>query len=105
MSPAPVMGGVEQRNAQVLGDGERHERPRQLEASGHAAVGALVGGKTVHRVTVEMNDASLVLQRSAHAVDQRRLAGTVGPDQPYAFSRLDRQIDAVERDEAAEALA
>ena len=49
--------------------------------------------------------AGLVLQRAADAVHQRRLARAVRPDQAEALARRDVEIDAVERDEAAEALA
>src|SRR6186713_458094 len=66
---------------------------------------ALVGGKAIHDMAVEPHRAALVLQGPAHAVDQRRFAGTVRPDQADALAGLDRQVDAVERDEAAEALA
>src|SRR6187401_1292944 len=68
-------------------------------------MGALVGGESIHGVTVETHCAGLVLQRSAHAVDQRRFAGAVGPDQADALARLNRQIDIFQCDEAAEAFA
>src|SRR5580704_1639346 len=54
---------------------------------------------------VEGDAAGLVLQRAAQAVDQRALARAVRPDQPDPLAGGDRQVDAVERDKAAEALA
>src|SRR5207244_590429 len=47
----------------------------------------------------------LVGERAADAIDQRRLARAIRPDQPDALTGRHRKIDAVERDEAAEALA
>ena len=104
-APRPRVDGVEQRHAQVLGDRQARERPRQLEAARHAAVGALVRGSPSIGCAVEAHGAGLVVQRAADAVDQRRLAGAVGADQAEALARRDREVDAVERDEAAEALA
>ena len=46
-----------------------------------------------------------MLQRAADAIDQGRLARAVGPDQAEPLALLDLEVDAVERDEAAEALA
>ena len=101
----PRVDGIEQRHAQVLGDGEARERPRQLEAARQAAAGALVRGEPVDALAVEAHRAGLVGERAADAVDQRRLARAVRADQADALARRDREIDAVERDEAAEALA
>src|SRR5262249_24359031 len=53
----------------------------------------------------EAHAAGLVGERAADAVDQRRFAGAVGADQPDALALGNRQVDAVERDEAAEPLA
>jgi hypothetical protein len=62
---------VEQGYPQVFRHRHRDERPRQLEAARHAAMRAHVGGEPVHGVAVEMHGAGFVLQRAAHAVDQR----------------------------------
>ena len=108
LGQVPAAAGVrgeEQRNAQVFRDRQRRERARQLEAPRHAAMGALVRRKPIHRMAVELHRAGLVLQCAAHAVDQRRLARAVRADQADALALRDLEIDAVERDEAAEALA
>ena len=62
-------------------------------------------GEPVDRLAVEVHRAGLVLQRAADAIDQRALARAVRPDQAEPLARLHLEVDAVERDEAAEALA
>src|ERR1700681_3506523 len=52
-----------------------------------------------------MNAAGLVVQSSAQAIDERALARSIRSDQPKPLARGDVEIDTVERDEAAEALA
>src|SRR5262249_3159794 len=96
---------VKQRDAQVVGHRQGHERARQLKTARDAAPGALVRGKAVDRRAVEMHRAGRVGERPAHAVDQRRLARAVRADQADPLAGGDREIDAVERDEAAEPLA
>src|SRR5664279_2183457 len=66
---------------------------------------ALMGGKPVDHMAVETDGAGFVLLRAADAIDQRALARAVRSDQPEPLARLHLEIDAVERDEAAEALA
>src|SRR4249920_115757 len=101
----PRIDGVEQRYPQVVGDREGRERPRQLEAARHAAAGALVGEQAVDDLAVKTHRAGLVGERAADAVDECRLAGAVRTDQADALALGDGKIDAVERDEAAEAFA
>src|SRR5450759_5461520 len=66
---------------------------------------ALMGGKPIDHTAVEIDSAGLVLQRAADAIDQRALARAVRADQPEPLARLHLEVDAVERDEAAELLA
>src|SRR6476469_7208975 len=99
------MHRVEQGNTQVVGERHAVERTRQLEAARDAPMSAFVSRKAVHGAAVETNAAGLVLQGAANAIDQRALAGTVRADQSEPLARLDLECDAVERDEAAEALA
>src|ERR1039458_1797837 len=66
---------------------------------------ALMGGEPIDHLAVEIDGAGLVLQRAADAIDQRALARAVRPDQPEPLARLHLEVDAVERDEAAEPLA
>src|SRR5580704_8571142 len=61
--------------------------------------------QSVERLAVEDHGAGLVVQGAAEAIDQGRLARAVGADQPQPLAARDRQIDAVERDKAAKALA
>ena len=96
---------VEQRNAEVLGQGQRVERSRQLEAACNAEPRALMRGQTVERAAGKANAARLVAQRAAHAVHQRALARAVGADEPDAFAVLDGELDRLQRDETAETLA
>jgi len=71
-------------------------RPRRVRSWGEQAVDGLAA---------EAHRTGLVDERAADAIDQGRLAGAVGADQADALALGDREIDAVERDEAAEALA
>ena len=106
MAAAPRVHGVEQRNAQVVGDRQAHERPRQLEAARQAEMRALVRRQAVERLAVEAHRAGLVVQRAADAVDQRRSCRSRSARSGRARSPgCDVEVDAVERDEAAEALA
>src|SRR6185312_8212837 len=100
-----VMGGVKHRNAQVVGKRQARERPRQLEAARKSAVRALMRREAVHGVAVEVHAALLVLQGAADAIDQCALAGAVRADQAQPLAGIHLEIDAVERDEAAEAFA
>src|ERR1035437_9376353 len=99
------MHGVEQRNAQVVGEVHAVERPRQLEAARQSAMRALMGGQTIDHTAVETDGTGLILQCAADAIDQRALARAVRSDQPEPFARLHFEVDTVERNEPVEALA
>src|SRR5689334_11410314 len=103
--PGARVHGVEDRYAQVLGQGQAAERPRQLEAAGEPKPRALVRGHPVHRRAVEAHATLLVVQGAADAVHQGRLAGAVRSDQAEPFARLDLEADVLQRGEAAETLA
>src|SRR6185437_8876083 len=105
MRAAARIDGVEQRDADVLGDAEAAERPRQLEAPRHAEAGALMRREAVHRPAIEADAAAVVAQRAAQAVDQRALARAVGPDEADALAGADGKPDPIERGEAAEMFA
>ena len=75
---------------------------------GHVIVaepGALVRNQAGEVAAVEMHLADFVDQRAAEAIDERRFARSVRSDQAEAFALRDAQVDAVQRDESAEALA
>src|SRR5205807_8934575 len=95
----------EDRNAQILGQRQAGERPRQLEAARQPAARALMRRQPVQALVGKAHAAGLVAQRAADAIDQGRLARTVGPDQAEPLARLDFQLDVLQRGEAAEALA
>src|SRR5215207_953035 len=105
MPAGPRVHRIEDRDAHVFGQRQAGEGPRQLEAARQPAARALMRRQAVERLVGEAHAACLVVQRAADAVDQRRLARAVGPDQAEPLARLDLEVDAVERDEAAEALA
>src|SRR5689334_4945766 len=102
---AARVDGVEDGNPKVLGERQAAERPRQLEAARQAQARALVRGQAVDPGAVEPHAALLVAQGAADAVDQGRLARAVGSDQAEPLARLDLEVDLLQRDEAAEALA
>src|ERR1700686_2910998 len=97
--------GVQQGHQQVFGDREAREGARQLKAARDAATGALVGLEPVHERALETDGAAFIGERPADAIDQGALARPVGADEADALAAPDRQIDAVEGDESAEALA
>src|ERR1700691_2648846 len=97
--------GVEQRNAHVVGKGKACERPRPLKGAGKTAARALMRGGAIDQMAVETHGTCLVLERAADAIDQRALAGAIGPDKADALARIDRDRNAIKCDKAAEALA
>ena len=78
------------------------ERPRNLERPGDAAARAQMRRQLGNVLAAEHHAADLRFQRAGNAVDQRRLAGAVRPDQAEPFSFPDIDADIVERGEAAE---
>src|SRR5689334_25417915 len=81
------------------------KRPRQLERAREAQHRALMRRQAVDLAAVERDAAGFILQRTADAIHQSRLARAVRADQTEPLARCNFEIDAVERDEAAEALA
>ena len=96
---------VHQRHPHIVDQVEGVERLRQLKAAREAEAGALVRDHPVEPLPVEDHAAGLVAQCAAQAVDEGPLAGAVRSDQAEPLAGGDRQLDAVERDKAAEALA
>src|SRR5262245_29989471 len=96
--------GIEERYAHIVGHREAHEWPWQLEAARQPQVRAPVGRQTVENLAREPHRARLVVERAAHAVDERTLARPVGADEPEALAGRHVEVDALERHEAAEAL-
>ena len=61
--------------------------------------------QAVEEAALERDGAGLVGERAAQAIDERALARAVRPDQAEALALGDVEIDAIERDKTAEALA
>src|SRR5580698_2692735 len=97
--------GIERRDADIVGQTQTGERPRQLEAARQSEAGALMRGEPVKRPAVKAHRTLLVAQRTADAIDQRRFTGAIGPDQPQALTRRHGQRNIFQCDEAAETLA
>src|SRR5438093_1607859 len=77
--------------------------PRAFMSSRMARTSSTSEGESGEIAAVEL-DRSSAAQRPRDAVHQRALARAVRPDEPDAFARSDREIDAVERYEAPEPL-
>src|SRR5215470_12458725 len=96
---------IEDGNAHVLGERQPGEWPRQLEAARKSAPRALVRRQPVQDLVGEAHAALFIAQGAADAIDQGRLARAVGPDQAEPLPGPHLEVDAVQRHEAAEALA
>src|SRR5205814_10505826 len=80
------------------------EAPHHLPGARDAGAAVALGPR-VRDVGAVQRDAALVrVQRSADAVEQRGLAGAVGPDQADDLAGVDRERDVVIGHESAEAL-
>src|SRR5262249_37496867 len=90
---------------QIVDKVEAAERFRQLKAAREPSPRAPVGRHAVDLLAVEQNIAAVVMQCPGKAVDERALAGAVGPDQAKPFAGSDGHVDMVARDKAAKALA
>src|SRR5207244_5390397 len=80
------------------------QRSRDLECPRDAEPGDLVSGAPLETVSAEPYLARIRRQEAAHHVEERRLAGAVGPDETGDRAAGDPQAHAVKRREAAEAL-
>ena len=70
-----------------------------------AATGALVCEQAIDRLAVEAHCPGFVAQRAADAIDEGRLAGPVGPDEPDAFPFADGKVDVLQGHKTPEPLA
>src|SRR5215467_3119515 len=64
-----------------------------------------MAGSSNQDMAIEMHAALLVLQSAANAVHQGAFSRAVRADQPETVARLHFKLNAIERDEASEALA
>ncbi len=81
------------------------EQGEVLEGAPDAERGDAVPGDPQERCAVEQDVAAATLVEARQAVEQRGLAGAVGPDQADDASGLDVEGDAIQRDDAAKAHA
>src|SRR5260221_2583186 len=89
---------------QVLQHGHAVERPRHLKAARDAEARALVRRQIGDFFSLENDFSALVAQQPRNAVDQRRLARAVRPDQAEALAGGDVDAHPGQRGEAAEML-
>ena len=76
-----------------------------LERPADAALGGGVWRRTGDVPAVEDDAARGRLVDAGDHVEERRLAGAVGPDQAHDGALRDREVDVVDRDQAAELLS
>src|SRR2546430_3256474 len=95
---------VLQRDAQIFADRHAGERLRSLEASHDTEPGPLVGRQRGDVTTLEEDPAAVRGERAGHAIDERRLAGSVRSDEAEPLACPHGQAHPMERGEAAEAL-
>ena len=86
----------------VVEHGLRAEQRQVLEGAADADLGDAMRRPVEQRAPLEQDVAAIGGVEPADAVEQRRLAGAVRPDEPEDLAGLDREGDAVERDNAAE---
>ena len=103
--PQPTVAATD-----ALGDEEvvAHRRVREqfdaLEGTADAQASTLAHPQTTDVLAVDLDGAPVEGQYAENAVEERGLAGTVRSDEPDAFTLLDLDADAVERDDAREPL-
>ena len=88
----------------VLEDGQLAEGPRDLEGAGDAPVADAVGSQPADLGVLEPDGAGGGDQRARHAVEQRGLAGAIGPDEAEDLALADGEGHGVEGGEAPELL-
>jgi len=87
----------------VLERGHAAKQSHRLERDRDAEPGPFVGWQTIDPPPLEEHPAGIRAQPAADQVEERRLAGAVGPDDGVETPTLDPQRDVVDRDHAAEA--
>ena len=89
----------------VLDHREGHQRLGDLERASQAALGALVGPQFVDHFALQPDLAGGGFQLPGQQVEQRRLAGSVGPDDADDLARRHIEAHVVDGGQAEEALA
>src|SRR5262249_57517070 len=70
----------------------------------HPEPNPLVGFQVLERLALELDRAFIVCVKPGHTVEQRGLAGAVGPDDRVNGARLDAHINPAHRHQATESL-
>src|SRR5205823_8796555 len=83
---------------------ERRPEARVLERPAETGGGAAIGGPTSHVVAEDVDLSAVERLEAADEVEDGRLAGAVGPDEPQDLALVDGEVDAVHRGDAAVAL-
>src|SRR4051812_17043369 len=100
-----AFGRPEQRShGDVLQHGEAREGLHHLEGASDPQPGALVGGKPVDALSLEVDLAGGGKERPADQADERRLAGPVRADEAENLTGEDLEGDVGEGGESAEPL-
>jgi hypothetical protein len=87
----------------VLARGERREQMGELEGARHALLDDAMDGEAGDALAGEDDVAIGRRQHAGDEIKERRLAGAVRSDHRTHLARLDRHVDRVDGDEAAEA--
>src|SRR5262249_48150086 len=88
----------------VIADGELAKRPWNLISARDAGARDPVRGDTRDLAAAEFDMSGVGTKMAAHDVDQRRLAGTVRPEESQHFALADLERDAAQRLHAFERL-
>jgi hypothetical protein len=89
----------------VLGEREVRDEFQLLADDAQTLVERVADRGQPHRLTVEAEFARIGLEVAVEDADQRRLAGAVVADEAEDLARVDRDRDAAQRLDPAEALA
>ena len=88
----------------VFEHGEAAEQQVELESPHHPQPGDTVGTHSGDVLALKVNLSGGRFEKSRDEVEQRRLAGTVRPDDAEDFPFLDVKVEPIDRVHAAEAL-
>ncbi len=99
------IGGAQERaDHDVVFHGQRRERPHDLERACDAAAADLIRPPPIDAFALKRDRAIVRLQRARNHVEQRGLAGAVGPDHREDLAALDLEACAIDRHQPPETL-
>ncbi len=105
----PARGGdvgapQERADDDVVLDRERRKRPHDLERASHTAPAHRVGRQPIDALAAEGDRSGVGRKHAGDHVEERGLAGAVGPDHRKDIARRDGKANPVDREQAAETL-